>query len=97
MVRVGVPLGLHIFFGVPMGLALQMAADQTHGPLHYRHRVTIRIAGYGFKLAIHKGGAVIKIHALLLATPLHRGCGAIGRAYISPGAFDVLHTTRTFE
>ena len=97
MVLVAVPLGLHIFFGVPMCLALQVAAQQAHGTLHYRHGVAVCIAGYGFKLAIHEGGAVIKIHALLLATPLHRGRGAIGRTYISPGAFDVLHTTRAFQ
>ena len=97
MVLVGMPLGLHVLFGVPMCLALQMAADKTHSALHNRHRVAVGIGGNRIKLAVHEGRAVIKIHALRLTAPLDRGRGAVRGAYVGARALDVLHTARAFQ
>ena len=92
-----VPMWLHVFFAVPMRLAFQMAAHQSHRTLHYRHRVTIGITGHGIKTAAGERGAVVKIHALHLAAPVHRGGGAVGGTDIGFGTLDVLHTTRAFQ
>lgn len=97
MVLVGMPLGLHVLFGVPMCLALQMAADKTHSALHNRHRVAVGIGGNRGKLAVQEGRAVIKIHALRLTAPLDRSRGAIRGADIGARALDVLHTARAFQ
>ena len=63
MVPIGMPLRLHVFFGVPVDLALQVTTDQANGALHDIHRVAVGISGHSLKLAVHKGGAIIKIHA----------------------------------
>ena len=97
MVLVGVPLGLHVLFGVPMYLALQVAPYKTHSALHHSHRVAVGIGGNRVKLAVDEGGAVIKIHALRLTAPLDWGRGAIRGADIGARALDVLHTARAFQ
>ena len=63
MVCIGMPLRLHVLFGVPVDLALQVTTDQANGALHGSHRVAVGISRHGFKLTIYKGGAIIKIHA----------------------------------
>ena len=87
------PLGLHHLFGVPMGLALQMATHQTQVVLHDGHGVAVGISGNGFKAPPHKGGPIVKIHALRAIAPQYRRCGAIRRTDVCLGAFDVLHRT----
>ena len=97
VVRIPVPMRLHVFFAVPMRLAFQMTADQAHRALHNRHRVAIGIGRHRVKLPAFEGRAIVKIHVPVLTAPVHRGDGAVGRTYIGFGTLDVLHTARTFE
>ncbi len=97
MVCIGMPLRLHVLFGVPVDLALQVTAYQANGSLHDSHRVAVGISRHGFKLPVYKGRAIIKIHACILSPPMDGGRGSVRRTYVCAGALDVLHTTCAFQ
>ena len=56
MVPIVVPMWLHVFFGVPMGLAFQMTSDQPYRALHDGHWVAVGIGGDGVKDTVQIGG-----------------------------------------
>ena len=91
------PVRLHVFFQVPALFALQMAADQAYRSLHNGHGIAIRIGGDLLEIPAGECRAIVKIHAHRLASPFHRGGGAVGRTDIGLGALDVLHTAGVFQ
>ena len=60
VVGILMPMGLHHFFVVPVGLALQVASNQSEVVLHDRHGVAIGVGRNGFKTTAHKSGAIVK-------------------------------------
>ena len=97
VVRVQVPVGLHVFLAVPVRLAFQVTANEADRALHDGHGVAVGIAGHGLKRAAQKGRAIVKVHLVGLTQPVHRCHRAIGRPNIGLGTLDVLHAARALQ